>query len=178
MTYLYELPGTHPAAWVAPLIVKLDDATTKATVLNPLFDVKRVAIFDTSAVIASRPVNSPLPDPVPFDVVVTRYDPGAIDVSLGGSAPGGSALIVSENFYPGWTAVVDGQPATIARADFTLIGVELPMGARAVQLRFDSAPYHTGKLLTLLALGAALLWWIVGFAFDVKYARARDLSVS
>ncbi|QJR35087.1 YfhO family protein [Gemmatimonas groenlandica] len=168
MTYLYELPGDHPAAWVAPLIVKLDDPTTKATVLNPLFDVKRVAIFDTTSTIQAKPVNSPLPDPVPFGVEITKYQAGAIDIILGGPAPAGSALLVSENYYPGWTATVDGKPATIARADYTLIGVELPTGAKSVQLRFDSAPYHTGKLLTLLALGAALLWWIIGFALDRK----------
>jgi hypothetical protein len=175
MTYLYELPGDHPAAWIAPLIVKLDDPTTKATVLNPLFDVKRVAIFDMASTIEARPVNSPLPDPVPFGVDVTRYHPGVIDITLGGPAPAGSALVVSENFYPGWTAMVDGKAAKIARADYTLIGVELPTGAKSVQLRFDSAPYHTGKLLTLLALGAALLWWIIGFALDRKAASAADV---
>ena len=175
MTYLYELPGNHPAAWVAPLIVKLDDPTAKATVLNPLFDVKRVAIFDTTSTTQARPVNSPLPEPVPFAVKVTRYQPGAIDLTLGRPAPSGSALIVSENFYPGWTATVDGKPATIARADYTLIGVELPTGATSVTLRFDSTPYHTGKLLTLLALGAALLWWIIGTALDRKAGSAANV---
>ncbi len=178
MTYLYELPGDHPAAWVAPLIVKLDDQTTKATVLNPLFDLKRVAIFDTASTIQSRPVNSPLPEPVAFGVAVTKYEAGAIDLTLEGPAPAGSALIVSENFYPGWSATVDGKPATIARADFTLIGVELPMGAKSVQLRFDSAPYHTGKLLTLLALGLALLWWIIGFALDRKAGTTADVFLA
>jgi hypothetical protein len=178
MTYLYELPGDHPAAWVVPLIVKLDDPTTKATVLNPLFDVKRVAIFDTASNIQGRPVNSLVPEPVAFGVEVTKYQPGAIDVTLGGPAPAGSALVVSENFYPGWTATVDGQPAAIARADVTLIGIELPLGARSVQLRFDSAPYHTGKLLTLLALGAAGLWWIIGFALDRRSATATATAGS
>jgi hypothetical protein len=166
MTYLYQLPGDHPAAWVAPMRVKLDDATAKATVLNPLFDVKRVAIFDTASTIAAQPVNSPLPEPVPFGVQVSRYEPGAIDLDLQGPAPTGSALLVSENYYPGWTATVDGKPATVARADFTLIGVELPTGAKRVELRFDSAPYHTGKMLTLLALGVSLLWCLVGWLFD------------
>ena len=155
--------------------MKLDDPTTKATVLNPLFDVKRVAIFDMASTIEARPVNSPLPDPVPFGVEVTQYHPGVIDITLGGPAPAGSALVVSENFYPGWTAMVDGKAARIARADYTLIGVELPTGATSVQLRFDSAPYHTGKLLTLLALGAALLWWVIGFALDRKAASAADV---
>ncbi|MBL0939727.1 MAG: hypothetical protein IBJ03_12585 [Gemmatimonadaceae bacterium] len=178
MTFLYELPGDHPAAWVAPMRVKLDDATAKATVLNPLFDVKRVAIFDTSATIEAQPVNSPLPEPVPFRVQISRYAPGAIDLTLDGPAPAGSALVVSENYYPGWTATVDGKPASTARADFTLIGVELPTGAKSVQLRFDSAPYQTGKLVTLLALGAALLWWILGAVLDRRNSASGAAATS
>ena len=172
MTYLYELPGSNPAAWVAPLVVKLDDATTKATVLNPMFDVKRVAIFDSSAAIDAKPVNSPLPAPVGFGVTVSRYDPGAIDLTLEGAAPAGSALVVSENFYPGWQATVDGKPATVGRADYTLIGVALPEGAKRVELRFTSAPVKTGMLITLLALGASLLWLVAGWMVDRRRAPA------
>jgi hypothetical protein len=29
--------------------------------------------------------------------------------------------------------------------------------------------------LTLLALGAALLWWVIGFALDRKAASAADV---
>jgi hypothetical protein len=135
-------------------------------VLNPLFDVRRVAIFDSTARIESQPVNSPMPPPVPFGVRIDKYAPGSIDLELQGPAPAGSALVVAENYYPGWTAIVDGQSVPTARADFTLIGVELPTGARKVRLRFASAPYETGKLLTILALGATALWAVLGWAQD------------
>jgi hypothetical protein len=175
MTYLYELPGDHPAAWVAPLIVKLDDATTRATVLNPLFDIKRVAIFDSAAAVPAQPVNTPLPPPVGFGVSVERYDPGAIDLTLQGAAPSGSALVVSENFYPGWTAHVDGKPAVLGRADFTLIGVALPAGARRVELRFESPPVRTGATITLIALVASVTLWLVGALADRRRA-ARSVA--
>ncbi|MEQ1692980.1 MAG: hypothetical protein ABMA00_16950, partial [Gemmatimonas sp.] len=170
MTYLYELPGANPAAWVAPMIVKLDDATAKATVLNPLFDVRRVAIFDSGSSVQSKPVNSPLPEPLANSVTFTRYEPGEIDVTIVGTVPAGSALIVSENFYPGWTAQVDGKPASAGRADFTLIGVELPSGAKHVTLRFDSAPYRTGKRISLGALALALTLMIGGAFMDRRLA--------
>jgi hypothetical protein len=166
MTYLYELPGTHPVAWVAPVAVKLDDATAKATLMNPLFDVRRVAIFEPTASVQSQPVDAPIPSPVSFDVVATQYRPGAIDLTIHGDAPAGSALVVSENYYPGWTATVDGKPATIGRADYTLIGVELPAGAKTVELRFDSAPYHTGKRITLVALALSMLLITGGMIID------------
>ena len=41
----------------------------------------------------------------------------------------------------------------------TLIGVELPEGARKIELRFASAPYEKGKKMTQIALLLAALWW-------------------
>jgi hypothetical protein len=46
-TFLLRLLLPTDVARVVPSIVTLDDPTTNATVLNPLFDVKRVAIFAT-----------------------------------------------------------------------------------------------------------------------------------
>ena len=41
---------------------------------------------------------------------------------------------MSENYYPGWTAPVDGRPAATARADYTLMGVTLPAGDASLEL--------------------------------------------
>lgn len=71
-------------------------------------------------------------------------------------------LIVSENFYPGWTARVDGRDARAERADYSLIGVPLSAGARKIELEFTSAAYQKGRVITLFALAAALALWIFG----------------
>jgi hypothetical protein len=162
MTYLFELPGANPAAWVTPLAVKLPDDQAKATVLNPLFDVRRVAVFDSGGSMPAQPVPSQLPEPLGIRVRFSRYAPGAIDLTLDAPAPAGSVLVVSENFYPGWTATADGNPVPVGRVDFVLTGVALPPGARGISLRFDSAPYHTGRVLSLAAMGLALAWLVLG----------------
>ncbi len=172
MTYLYELPGEHPVAWVSPLIVQLDDATAKSTILNPLFDVRRVAIFAPEATVTAQPVDSPIPRRLPVNVRATRYDAGAIDLTIEGDAPAESALIVSENFYPGWSALVDGKSVAVGRADFSLIGVALSAGAKTVTLRFTSKPYDTGKRLTVAALALALVLIVAGLIVDRRRAPA------
>ncbi len=154
--YLYELPGDNRAAWVAPAIIKAADSVTLTTVLDPRFPVHSVAIFSDSADVQVVQLEAP-PAPLVLPVTITRYDPGAISLTLGAPAPAGSALVVSENFYPGWTATVDGKPATAARAMYSLIGVPLPAGARSVELRFGSASYERGKLITLVSLALALV---------------------
>jgi uncharacterized membrane protein YfhO len=81
---------------------------------------------------------------------------------------------VSENFYPGWRAEVDGKAVATGRADFTLIGVELPPGARQVRLRFESAPVKTGGLVTIAALLGALGWAVAGVFSERRHgAKAR-----
>ena len=61
-------------------------------------------------------------------------------------------MLVSENYFPGWTAKVDGQAVPVGRADYTLIGVQLPTGGRKVELTFDDPAYERGKVITIIAL--------------------------
>jgi len=169
-SYLYGVPEDFPPAWVAPVIVKAADPSVLATVLDQRFDPQRAALFDTSAAVVGAQVTS-LPPPSPVTTTVTRYDPGHITLDLSEPAPAGSALLVSENYYPGWSATVDGKPAAIGRADYVLIGVALPEGARHVDLTFSSESYQRGKVITLAALAAVLLAIAAGIALDRKAAR-------
>jgi uncharacterized membrane protein YfhO len=75
-------------------------------------------------------------------------------------------LIVSENFYPGWQARVDGKDTGVERADYVLIGVPLSAGARTIELQYESGRYEIGKLITLAATGVALMLVIVGWLVD------------
>jgi Bacterial membrane protein YfhO len=151
------------------VIIKAPDDQILATVLDPRFDVRRAALFDTGATVKGQAVSA-LPAALPTTVTATRYEPGSVMLTLNAPAPEGSALVVSENYYPGWKATVDGREATLSRADYTLIGVALPTGARTVQLSFDSSPYHMGKAITLVALALSAAWWLAG-AFMERRSR-------
>jgi hypothetical protein len=153
--YLYRLPGDNPPAWVAPAMVKAPDEATVGTILDPRFDPLRVAVLDSSAAVPT-PSLTALPEPLETRPTVTRYDPGHIALALSQPAPAGAALVVSENYYPGWSATVDGKPAPAVRADYNLIGVPLPAGASRIQLDFADPAYRTGKLVTTLATILAL----------------------
>jgi hypothetical protein len=172
MTYLFELPGSNPVAWIAPLIVALGDGPAQSTILNPNFDVRRVAIFDSAAPVHAKPLDSPIPILSSTHVRATRYDPGAIDLVVEGQVSAGSALIVSENYFPGWSATVDGRPFATARADFALIGIELPADAHTVSLRFDSPSYRLGQRISLTALAVATLMLVGGTLTDRRRTAA------
>ncbi|HJQ22167.1 MAG TPA: YfhO family protein [Gemmatimonadaceae bacterium] len=163
--YAYTFPGSNPAAWVASVMVKGPDDQALATVLNPAFDPTRAAIIDTAAALQTvQPTTVPPPSNV--QARVTRMQPGEIDVQLEGSVAAGSALIVSENFFPGWRAAVDGKSVSSVRANYNLIGVPLSPGARNVTLRFVDRAYQTGKTVTPLALLVAIAAVAAGIVAD------------
>ena len=76
-------------------------------------------------------------------------------IALEGAEAATSHLLVAENWYEDWRAEVDGRAGTVRRIDHTLLGVDLPPGAREVQLCFDSPEYSRGKTVSLLSLLAA-----------------------
>ena len=159
--YLFETADENPAAWVAPVIVKAEDGGVLGTLLDPRFDVRRAALFTLDAPVRGAQIDQ-LPEPLDIRASVIRYAPGDVEIELDKPAPLGAALVVSENFYPGWRATVDGRPAPLGRVNYTLIGVELPEGGRRVHLTFRSRTYEIGRAVTLLALLAAVGWWCFG----------------
>jgi len=173
--YLYRVAGDNPFAWVAASMVKATPEQTLATVTSEGFDPGRAAILDTSAAVSTIPVTS-VPAAAGGSASVTHYEPGAVDLTLGQPATAGQALVVSENYFPGWSAVVNGKPAPVVRADFNLMAVALPAGATSVQLRFDDPAYEKGKMVTLFALTIAVVLWGIGFAVDRR--RGEPLVVS
>ena len=62
-------------------------------------------------------------------------------------------LVLSDAYYPGWTATVDGQPAPIYRVDGALRGVIIPAGFHDVRFQFRP----TTLTPSLILLGISLL---------------------
>jgi hypothetical protein len=155
--YLYRLNAENPYSWVTPVAVKAPDDQVLATILNPRVDVKRAALFDTSAQITAAQNVQSLPPPLAVTASVRKYEAGRVQIDLSAPAPVGSSLIVSENYYPGWVATADGKPARLGRADYSMIGVELPQGVRTIDLRFTSPAYERGKTITWIAIALGFL---------------------
>ncbi len=89
---------------------------------------------------------------------VIRRTLNSLELSVDVRAAAGQAglLVIRQNTYPGWTALVDGAAAPLLTVDTALQGLALAPGRHTVQLRF--APSHFGALacVSLLALAVAL----------------------
>ncbi|MHB1094715.1 MAG: YfhO family protein [Gemmatimonadaceae bacterium] len=167
---LYKLASVQPFAWVAPAIAKYPDDVVLQAASLPTFATYQVAILDTSAAVQTPPLTA-LPAPLAIGATTTEYRPGRFTVKLSAPAPAGSALVASENYYPGWTATVDGKPAEVYRTDYVLMGVPLPQGATTVEFTFSNATYPKGRTITYAAVLLSLLLAAAGWAVDRRASR-------
>ena len=165
-TYLFRLSTENPMAWITPLAVMVPDTAILTTLRDTRFDVRRVALFDSTTRVPTQPIPAALPDSSPVNARVTTMEPGHIVVALDRPAPENSTLIVSENYYPGWRATVDGVAAPLDRVDYLLMGVGLKAGARNIELTFRSETYARGRLISILAALAMLLALGAGVALS------------
>ncbi|MHB1313666.1 MAG: hypothetical protein ACYC3L_16730, partial [Gemmatimonadaceae bacterium] len=167
---LYKLADAHPFAWVAPVMAKYPDDVVLQAMQQPTFATYQVALLDTAATVVT-PALTALPAPLAISTSTLDYRPGHFTVTLSTPAPAGSALVASENFYPGWKARVDGKPAEVLRTDYVLMGVPLPAGAQKVEFWFDNATYPKGRTVTYAAILLSLLLTAAGFAADRRTPR-------
>jgi hypothetical protein len=70
-------------------------------------------------------------------------------------APG--CLILADQYYPGWEAMVDERPAQVLRVDYALRGVAVDGGEHEVEFRFRPASFRWGVRTSVLGLGALAL---------------------
>jgi hypothetical protein len=163
--YLYRLPGDNPYAWVATAKAKAPDSDIVQAVLDPRFDPRRIAVYSDTSPLAITPPTV-LPEPSPITTSTSGLTPGHATIALSAPAPANASLVVSENYFPGWTATVNGAQLPVYRADYNLIGIPLPEGAKTVELSFRDAAVEKGKLITLIAVLAALAALAGGVVVD------------
>jgi Bacterial membrane protein YfhO len=78
---------------------------------------------------------------------VTAY--GADTVKIQTSAAGDAWLVLSDTYYPGWVATIDGEPATVLRGDLLFRVLPVPSGEHSVEFRFEPASVRLGLLISL-----------------------------
>jgi hypothetical protein len=65
----------------------------------------------------------------------------------------GGRLVLADAYYPGWSATVDGRPATVVSFRDMLRAVDVPAGARSVVFVYQPTSFRVGLAIS----GAALL---------------------
>ena len=89
---------------------------------------------------------------------IVRYEDEEVAVDLTDSA--GGILVLSDTYYPGWRAFVDGVERPILRANHVFRAVVVPAGAQEVVFSYEPDSFRYGLLVSVaaVALWLGLAW--------------------
>lgn len=100
-------------------------------------------------------------------LTLTSYQPNHLVYEAQNSAD--AVAVFSEIYYPdGWEVTIDGEPATLARADYILRALYLPAGKHTIEMRFDPQSIH---ITEAIAYGALILLLIGVIIAIVKVCK-------
>jgi len=151
------LTGAQRARLV-PSAHAVPDATgARLAVSSPDFDPDAVAILETDAEVLPSGGRGRAE-------VVPSTNPDQVEVKVG--APQGGWLVLSDEWYPGWVATIDGKAAPTYPADSVFRAVWVPPGSTSVVWRYESTLFRIGLTITFISLiaflGTLAAWaWVV-----------------
>ena len=86
-------------------------------------------------------------------------------------------LVLSDEYYPGWSATVNGHHADVYATDVALRGVLVPAGRSTVELHYRPAPLRDGLVLFAIGLIAIVLTGVSGLRAS-RWWRRRHAPAS
>ncbi len=102
------------------------------------------------------------------------HDPDEPTIRVTTEAPG--LLVVGNTWVPGWTAIVDGAPATVQRGNGWQQVIPLPKaGNHEIRLRFDPPGLYLGWAITG---GAISIWAGLGMAALIRLGYVNIMMTS
>src|SRR6185436_11042054 len=75
------------------------------------------------------------------------------------SAAGGP-FTFSEQFFPGWSATIDGQPATIERWSGAFQSVQVAAGRHTVEFQYHTPYLKAGAAISLITFLGLVAWGV------------------
>lgn len=174
---LENLDPLPRAFLVGRVIAARDPADIVPTLLSPEIDLQRVAITEglDAALLPAGNISA-------AQVHITRYEDRVVEIETTAEAP--ALLVLTDTFYPGWRATVDGERSTIYRADYWFRGVLLPAGQHRVRFEYDPLSFRIGVAITLATVLAMMcllafrqLRWIAVIGFVAGTALIAGVIV-
>lgn len=166
---LYENLKAQPRAWFTPRAAILPSAEVLQTIKSGImkngepFNPADTVLLE-SELFGNRQIktslSAPAADAPKAEVKVVRYEPRRILLQTKNANAG--FLVLSEIYYRGWEAWVDGQRAPVERVNYTLRGVELPPGEHRIEMVYRAHSFRNGAAWSafgvILLLAGGFVW--------------------
>jgi hypothetical protein len=156
---VYRVRFSLPRAWVVEDVRVVDtEQRAKEMILSPELHPGKTAVVEMPLRVQPNPRiedGVALQQQVRFD----QYSPQRLNIHVTTNRNG--LLLLSEAYYPGWEARVNGIASPIHRADYLLRGIELTAGEHHVEMVYNPPAFWIGLVVSLVSLAAVASIWLV-----------------
>lgn len=154
---VYENRKAFPRAWlVHRTIVKPSVDAVYQALDDPAIDLHRAALLE-----AALPHTLADAAGAAESVRFRSWETDRMVMDVNTEAP--ALLVLSELYYPGWRAKVNGKAAAIYRVDGALRGIWAPAGSNRVELDYAPLTFYAGGAITVLTLLCVLAGCVLTF---------------
>jgi hypothetical protein len=156
---IYRNEAALPRAFVAAEARCLDTAQALTRIRARAVDFRREVLLTDCADATPGDARAPVRDvQSPGTARIERY--GSDRVMISAESDRGGYLVLTDAWFPGWTASVDGQETRVERADHAFRAVKLGPGRHEVEFRYAPMSVRLGLALSVLAaVVAGVLAW-------------------
>jgi hypothetical protein len=142
---------------------------------DPAFDPRRTVILEEDV----SPQPSYAEGPAAPGGAVTIVKDGASLVEIKTELAHSGFLVLTDAWYPGWTAYVDGTETRIYRSNYAFRSVLLAPGAHSVRFVYEPLSFKVGLVISLSTLGCLAAFAILPKRHGTEHAdHERGLSTS
>ncbi len=160
---IYKNADVFPRAFVVYNILNVANFNDSLELLSePNINLWHTAIVENLPPELEKIINQTNQSLQPVSGTANLVSSGEIDVQVNTKAPG--LLIVSDQYYPGWEAFVDGKSVPIYAVDGIFRGVFLDEGIHIVHFLYRPLSFIIGGIISI----ASILFTII---FAVIYSR-------
>lgn len=156
---LYQNLKAMPRAWFVNKVETMPETDVLSAIRGGKFrdgrpfDPAQVALLDEKSCGGCK-VALPHPDiSSPAEASVVRYEPQRIELKTHASQE--KFLVLSEVYYPGWIARIDGVETRMYQVNYALRGLVIPAGEHKVEFVCAPASFRVGAICS--GLGVLLL---------------------
>jgi uncharacterized membrane protein YfhO len=83
-------------------------------------------------------------------VRIYDYKPTDIKMLVNSSQPG--FLVISDTYYPGWNAYINGTKREILRANYAFRAIKIDPGNQHVEFKYEPISFYLGSIISLISL--------------------------
>ena len=92
-------------------------------------------------------------------VKIVKYENNRMVLDV--STPQAAFLFMSETYYPGWKAYVDGREEEILRANYAFRAIPVGPGSHRIEVVYQSLSFKIGLAVSLLTIFLLIAGWII-----------------